>query len=140
MSGMKRNKHLVSKVAKKMSIFTRTSKLHKLSRLLIILLICQSGFSYATQCNEYLSVVSSAPEQPMSISAYDDTARNVTANDTSNEETNCSYCVLCKCGHIKLLVLHLIHNEAKLLYTNHYDYFRNSSDTPVEGLLRPPKN
>ena len=50
---MKDSERLMRKVDKKMPIFNCTSKLRRLAWLLITLLMCQSGFSFAAQCDEY---------------------------------------------------------------------------------------
>lgn len=75
------------KVDKKMPIFNCTSKLRRLAWLLITLLMCQSGFSFAAQCDDYPAEVSSVPEQSKSIGTYDVPEKNVNAGDnTSSEE------------------------------------------------------
>ena len=102
--------------------------------------MCQSGFSFAAQCDDYPAEVSSVPEQSKSIGTYDVPEKNVNAGDnTSSEESKCFHCVLCQCGQIKFLAQHPINDVSKPLYTNQYSYSRNVTDGLVEGLLRPPQ-
>ncbi len=137
---MKDSERLVRKINKNMPIFNCTSKLRRLAWLLITLLMCQSGFSFAAQCDDYPAEVSSVPEQSKSISNYGVPEKNVNANDTSSEESKCLHCVLCQCGQIKFLAQHPISDVAKPLSTNQYSYSRNVTDGLVEGLLRPPQH
>jgi len=121
---MKDSERLMRKVDKKMPIFNCTSKLRRLAWLLITLLMCQSGFSFAAQ-----------------LGTYDVPEKNVNAGDnTSSEESKCFHCVLCQCGQIKFLAQHPINDVSKPLYTNQYSYSRNVTDGLVEGLLRPPQH
>lgn len=138
---MKDSERLMRKVDKNMPIFNCTSKLRRLAWLLITLLMCQSGFSFAAQCDDYPAEVSSVPEQSKSIGTYDVPEKNVNAGDnTSSEESKCFHCVLCQCGQIKFLAQHPINDVAKPLCTNQYSYSRNVTDGLVEGLLRPPQH
>ena len=137
---MKDSERLMRKVDKNMPIFNYTSKLRRLAWLLITLLMCQSGFSFAAQCDDYPAEVSSVPEQSKSIGTYDVPEKNVNADDTSSEESKCFHCVLCQCGQIKFLAQHPINDVAKPLCTNQYSYSRNVTDGLVKGLLRPPQH
>ncbi len=137
---MKDSERLVRKVDKNMSIFNCTSKLRRLAWLLITLLMYQSGFSFAAQCDDYPAEVSSAPEQSKSIGTYDEADKNVNADDTSSEESKCFHCVLCQCAQVKFLAQHSIYDIAKPLYTNQYSYSRNITDGLDEGLFRPPQS
>lgn len=120
-------------------VFNRVAQLHRLTWLLIALLLFESGFSFAAQCDEYSAEIPSTPELSKSVNANETGAQNVISADTSSEESKCYHCVLCKCGQIKFLAQHLMNSLVKPLYIDQYFYFRKTTDAPIERFLRPPQ-
>ncbi|MEQ3658328.1 MAG: hypothetical protein ABNH21_05140 [Glaciecola sp.] len=120
-------------------VFNRAAQLRRLTWLLIALLLFQSGFSFAAQCDEYPAEIPSSPELSKTVNTDEAGAQSVISADTSSKESKCYHCVLCKCGQIKFLAQHLMNSLVKPLSADQYFYFRNTADAPIESFLRPPQ-
>lgn len=129
----------MNKVHRICCVLNKPFRLERVTYLLIVLLLFQSGVSFASQCDDYSSDMQSRFLLSTPLDAVEADAAHLLDDDTFNEESECRHCVLCKCAQIKCLTQQSTNSLVKAFYTDQYFYFRNMTDAPVKRFLRPPK-